>query len=751
MCTVVLLDSRSQVPDMIEKYINWAENKTGHRVKSFMSDNALEYMSGRVKEFFMRKGIEQVLIPSYSPQTNGIAERKNQTLCTIARCLLADAGFDNELKTKLWGRAIVHANFISNRVPLKSGKIPWECFTSEQADYSYLKRFGSLSYVIVNKSSKLEDRAKKMILVGQASKGYLLFDPVQLTVHLERNVKVLEDKNFLEGKNGDVEIFEPMTRTHESYVNRISHTSVVPTTYSEALCTNCSEDWEEAVTEEFNNLVMSKTFVEIDESDERIIDTKWIFQEKYDENGLVVRRKARLVAKGYQQHQGLDFDDVYAPVCEKSSLRVLLTLAASRNYNVYHIDVKHAFLHGRIDEPIYVRPPDPLRKVGKIWRLERALYGLKQSPKIWYKHLLKLLTDAGFRSTHDDPCLFTNGDISLAIYVDDILIAGRNRSDADVVKQILNSVEIHDLGQVKTFLGVNVAKLGKYFVIDQSNYIKKLSELYDVKLSSRAKKPLADASSVYSKDGDHVDLSLPLRDLVGSLLYVANWTRPDVAAAVSILSRSVSKPTQTLWRCGIQILKYLLNTSDCGLALGVHNDTSLEAYVDADHGSDPNTRKSQSGILITLFGSSVQWSSKKQATVSLSSGEAEYVAMACGASCLLGMKKIVNFLGNSTSYPLAVYEDNRSSIQMLTGSTTRVKHLDIKYHFVKDLQFQGVIDVRKVSSDDQLADVLTKPSPKKSFNRIRIDLGLIDRGEVLEYRNDSCDQPNHKTARKVSC
>ena len=574
--------------------------------------------------------------------------------------------------------------------------------------------------------SKFAPRATKGMLVGQTEKGYLIFNPLESKISLSRNVKILENENYYQKEfSHEVTFFNKFVEDCESQEKPNTNSKLeIPSNYEEAINSSQSEEWLNAMSEEYQSLIDNNVFDEVDISSSRTIDAKWVFTVKLNSEGIPTRYKARLVARGFKQMQEVNYLENFAPVSEKSTIRVFLTMAAHKKHSVYHLDIKSAFLNGVLEEEVFILPPAPFKKQGKAWKVKKALYGLKQSPRIWNDHIVKLLEKRGFTQSRVDGCLFLKDDLYVLVYVDDILISTDNiEKYHDFLFALKSSLNIHELGEVRRFLGIEILKKNNGFYINQTDYIERLAEKYRIQQCKSVIKPLP--SGIAGLDITDKCLDYPIQQLIGSLLFIANSTRPDILASVSLIARYATKPTKLLWTYAKQILKYLYSTRYESLVLAKRSDVLLETYADSDYGSDIATRKSQSGFVIKLFGSSVVWYSRKQSTISLSTTEAEYIALATAVSYTCGIKNLIEEFGLYIKNSIPIYEDNQPTIQIAQGST-KVKHLDIKLHFLKDLVKSRIIHLKYIPSEDQVADALTKAVPKISFSKIRVLLGLSE-------------------------
>lgn len=495
-----------------------------------------------------------------------------------------------------------------------------------------------------------------------------------------------------------------------------------PLSYQEAIQSGDKANWMRAMNDEYKSLMASRTWslVQLPPGC-KAIGSKWVLKQKKDTSGNVVRYKARLVAQGYAQKYGTDFGEVYAPVAMQTTLRVLLTVAGQRRLHVRHIDVKNAYLNGTLEEEIFMRQPPGYAVAGKeefVCRLNKSLYGLKQAARVWNETVKTLLRKLGFQQSESDACLFMmklNSEwIYLLIYVDDMLVVCKDEQwVASFEEKLRNEFEILSLGEVHQFLGVKVTKdTNGIYSLSQKAFIREIAERFGLEGAKKSNIPL-DTGYYNGKDSEPMQSNDQFRSLIGALLYVTTMTRPDIAAAVSILSRQSSSPTQRDWVELKRVVRYLLGTEDYELCLGVAgaNKLTLVGFSDADWASDTTDRKSTSGFLFKLGNATVSWASRKQSCVSTSTMEAEYVALSEAAQEVVWLRRLLSELGETQKKATLVYEDNRSCLDFvsLDRQTKRSKHIDTKFYHAKDLCTKGVIELQYCSTDKMVADILTKP------------------------------------------
>lgn len=761
--TVCLIKSRDVMPECIKNYVTWAERQTGANIKRIRTDNARELLSNDFQSYLLQHGIKHELSVPYAHPQNGRAERVIQSIEQVTRSLLEQA----KLPMKYWPLAIRTAAYIINRVPHSSieNQIPAEVFLNENVDLREFHVFGSVAYVWIpreRRNSKLHPTSEKMIFVGYCNnqKALKFLDPHTQKVIEQCSYKIIDGKYYY-GASGDGDVCprgsaesvnEPLggevrqlrPREQIRQPDRLGMVCAVidndvPGTPEEALSHPLEGDaWSDAIADEYQSLVDHQVFELVEHTGQRLLDSRFVFARKRNKLGEVTRFKARLVVKGFKQIPGIDYSETYAPVGERVTLRILLTFAAKHNWPAHHFDVKTAFLHGELKEELYLKPPAPYNDNRTVWRLRKSLYGLKQAPHQWNEFISSNLEAMGFRSVEQDPCLFVKSNVFLLLYVDDALVVGKTQADIEAVAALLKSkMTIHDEGSVTRFLGINVSREGDKFHLDQSDYITKLSKLFHLEYTKPTKSPLPSGLS-----SDHTEcIDKPSRSLIGSLMYIAVNTRPDIAAAVNLLARNVSQPTEGLWSNAKQILQFLISTQSKSLCLGEHTSTILDAYSDSDFANDAS-RKSQSGIIIRLYGSPVMWTSRRQEIIATSSCEAEYVALSQASRDVRFIQQMLQEMNLDYAGPTSLYVDNSSAIELAKGTTSRSKHIDIRYHFIRDLIRKNIITVRFVPSSEQIADVLTKTNPAQTFKVIHQQLHLTTRQGECQGGSLSVEGPS---------
>ncbi|XP_073271383.1 uncharacterized protein [Primulina huaijiensis] len=493
------------------------------------------------------------------------------------------------------------------------------------------------------------------------------------------------------------------------------------------------EFWINAMHDELEEFVRNDVWTLVPPPDHgNIIGTKWIFKNKTDESGNIIRNKARLVAQGYTQVEGVDFDETFAPVARIESIRLLLAIACFMKIKLFQMDVKSAFLNGILCEEVYVRQPkgfeDP-HNLDHVYKLKKALYGLKQAPRAWYGRLTEYLLEIGFKRGEVDKTLFiqkSKGEILICqIYVDDIIFGSSSQKHAnDFVECMSSTFEMSMVGELSYFLGLQIKQLHDGIFLCQSKYAKNLIKKFANENTKHMKTPMGSNEKLSKDDAaENADNTL-YRSIIGSLLYLTA-SRPDLMFSVCLCARYQSNPKISHLKAVKRILRYIAGTIELGLWYTRETNSNLVGFSDADWAGDLDDRKSTSGGCFYLGNNLISWHSRKQNCVSLSTAESEYVAAGSGCTQLLWMNQMIEDYGLK-SEPLVMYCDNSSAINISKNPVqhSRTKHIDIRHHFIRDLVEKGLIRMEFVDTNNQLADIFTKALDFERFSNLRKSLSM---------------------------
>ncbi|PRQ56213.1 putative RNA-directed DNA polymerase [Rosa chinensis] len=525
-----------------------------------------------------------------------------------------------------------------------------------------------------------------------------------------------------------------LSKSYESFVNQISAVSV-PNKVQDALG---DPNWRKAMEEELEALQKSNTWQLVPPPQgKKAVGCRWVFTVKHNADGSVIRYKARLVAKGFTQTYGIDYDETFAPVAKMTTIRVLLSIAASLNWPLRQFDVKNAFLHGELaEEEVYMSLP-PGYVVDSpgdfVCRLRKSLYGLKQSPHAWFGRFSQFMRKVGYRQNNSDHTLFLKhqqGKVTaLIIYVDDMVITGNDTVEIDrLQRQLASEFEMKDLGELKYFLGIEVARGREGIYLCQRKYVLDLLTETGL-LDCRPVDTPIEQNHCLAEYPDQVPADRArYQRLVGRLIYLAH-TRPDVAYAVSVVSQFMHNPSESHMDAVMRILKYLKSAPGRGVLFSKHsNILEVCGFTDADWAGNITDRRSTSGYFTFVGGNLVTWKSKKQKVVARSSAEAEYRGMAHGVCELLWLRNLLRDLGFKLKSTMQLYCDNKAAIDISQNPVQhdRTKHVEVDRHFIKEKLDAKIISFPFVPTEEQLADVLTKGVSRKAFYDSLSKLGMVD-------------------------
>ena len=438
----------------------------------------------------------------------------------------------------------------------------------------------------------------------------------------------------------------------------------------------------------------------------------------------MVRAKARLVARGFNQREGIDFFETFAPTPAASCIRLLGALACELNLDLCHFDAEQAFVQSSLDEDVFMRLPQGCGEMsGKVVRLDRSLYGLKQASRSWYNHLVTHMKSLGFEQCLADACvmrLVESGSVTIVtvVHVDDIFAVGEKSRCDQFCDDLNRLVPINNLGELKWYAGCRFMRdlEAGTLTISQQAFAENTATKFGV-CSGRAT-PLPTDLKLENFDEDEPQGDWPFRELVGCLMWLANQTRPDVANAIRAVARYSNSPKEIHWKAAIGILEYVFCTSDFGITFERGGGLELVAFADANYASKATDRRSVSGGAVMCAGASVCWFSRTQKCVTLSTTEAEYVALADTIKEAMFLRYVWCFIFPGLSAPcITVFEDNEGARHLAQNPvcTSNSKHIDVRHHFLRELVFRGEFAIVHVPTAEQHADFLTKPLNRETF------------------------------------
>lgn len=520
-----------------------------------------------------------------------------------------------------------------------------------------------------------------------------------------------------------------------------------PVSVHEALNGPDADQWKAAMRSEIAQFDSKNTWIETTLPDNRrAISAKWVFKRKRDADGNVIKFKARLVARGFTQIHGIDYDETYAPVSRMSRLRLIFAIAATEDLELGQFDVEGAYLNGNLEEEIYLAPPDGVKLSNPdadVFQLKGSLYGLKQSGRVWWKEVDRRLASINFERCPDEWGLYrrNNDDGTRAYisgYVDDFVTATNTVAERLQIRDDLSKFwTISDLGEPKHILGVKVERdrLLRTITLSQPAYLDTTAKRFNVTAGAAGRKaPLPVGSQTYQDllaQDDNTNLLNKERahrytEIVGTLQWIAGATRPDIAFAASFLGRANAAPTERSEALAERTLTYLIANKNDGLTLGGLKPAPLEGYADSDHAACLQTRRSTTGIVTYFNNSPISWSSRRQATVSQSSAEAEFIAASEGAREIIWLRRVLDHLGYPQKAPTPLFIDNEAVLKLGDRPTAFPlnKHIDIRKHMLRDYVAERIIKLRSIKTAKQRADALTKPLAGPAHHTARLHLRI---------------------------
>jgi hypothetical protein len=498
----------------------------------------------------------------------------------------------------------------------------------------------------------------------------------------------------------------------------------IPQSYREAVEGPEKEQWQRSLQEHYDGLMHRGTWELVPREEaqvqQKILHGKWIFVKKTAADGSLARYKSRFVVKGYEQVEGLDYKETFSPVARYTTFRLFLTQVLKQKRVLKQVDVKDAFLYADVDVDIYCEQPEGFEDgSNRVCKLKKSLFGLKQAPRLWHKHVDGVLKDLGFVQSLSDEALYLKGSSWILLYVDDILVSDETEGQvAAVIAGLQARYTLTVSDQVTQFLGLNVSVKEDRILISAEKYIGKLEARYGTFhpwWTPHFYTEKADRDEKCSQEE-----KLLYQQKVGSLMYAASTSRCDIAYIVSILAGKLVQPTLGNMEEADRVLGYLQGTRSLGMVFQASAE-GLVGYCDSDFAGDETDRRSRTGYVFTHSGGPVVWMTRKQDLVAASSAEAEYIAANEALKEGLYLVKVLADLGEVQQGPLKLLVDNQSAITMAgkEGFQKRTKHMDLKFHFLKDRVSKGEVVLDYIPTEQQAADFLTKRVTRGIFNNCR--------------------------------
>ncbi|KAL6334618.1 hypothetical protein AAG906_019470 [Vitis piasezkii] len=749
---VYFLKNKSDVFETFKKWKAMVETETGLKVKCLRSNNGREYIDG---------GMEKT-IPG-TPHQNGVAELMNRTLNEYAKSMRLHAG----LPKTFWADTVSIVAYLINRgpsVPMEF-RLPKEVWSGKEIKFSHLKVFGCVSYVHIdsNARSKLDAKSKICFFIGYGDEkfGYRFWDEQNRKIIRSRNVifneqvmykdrsTIVSDVTEIDQKKSEFINLDELTESTvqkggeedkenvNSQVNLSTPVAKVcrfstnirppqryspvlnyllltdggePECYDEALQDENSSKWELAVKDEMDSLLGNQTWELIElPVGKKALHNKWVYKINKEHDGSK-RYKARLVVKGFQQKEGIDYTEIFSPVVKMPTIRLVLGMVVVEKLHLEQLDVKTTFLHGDLEEDLYIIQPKGFivqEQENLVCKLRKSLYSLKQAPRQWYKKFDSFMHIIGFKRCEVDHCCyvksFDNSYIILLLYVDDMPIVG---SSIEKINNLKKQLIIRD-------------KANGTLKLLQSEYVKKVLSKFNMNEAKPVSTPL----------GSHFKLSkehkVPYASAIGNLMYAMVCTRSDIAHAVGVVIRFMSKPGKQHWEAVKWILRYLKGSLDTCLCF-TGASLKLQGYVDADFAGDIDSRKSTIGFVFILGGTAISWASNLQKIVTLSTIEVEYVAATKAGKEMIWLHGFLDELGKKQEMGI-LHNDSQSTIFIAKNSAfhSKSKHIQTKCHFIRYFIEDKLVILEKICGSKNPADMLTKGVTIEKLKLCATSIGLL--------------------------
>ena len=722
---VYFMKEKSEVSSKLEEML--AEARTsGNTVKELLSDNGLEFDNEKVRKILQQHGVKQRLITPYTPQQNGCAERDNRTLVEAARAMLYA---HSNLPKRLWAELVNTAAYIINRTGASAveGKSPFELWFGKKPSIKHLKVIGTTCYAYIpeQKRKKLDKKALKCVLIGyNGDDSYRLWHQESGDTKISRDVRF--DKEVLLKSTVSTSISLEIDELHNS--SQESNSIAGEDEMKEEVKDSDEPDEIQDLSQQSSSETGEDEIKELKNS-ETSISSKRELRDR-----SLIKQPARL--EDYVLNaEGIEFSEISSLESRLSTVRSVLSVAARDKLCLLQFDVSTAFLYGDLEEDIYMIQPEGCDDgSGRVCHLKRSLYGLKQAPRCWNKKFNDFLTKEGFKSSFADPCLYIrnrNGrKLILVLYVDDGLIASSNKEDVEqFITDLKKSFQI-SCSEAKFYLGLEIAQEKDGIKITQKGYIEKILKKFNMENANPVETPIIKSSQ--NIEPGKAESKFPYRSAVGALMYLMVGTRPDIAYAVGVASRSLENPTEDDIVKVKRIFRYLRGTVSHGIKYQADSVKGLEAYSDADHAGDLATRRSTTGVICCFAEGAVSWFSQRQASVSISTTEAEIVASSEAARELVWLKRLFADLTQIDKTRLFV--DNEAAIKLAHNPEMhrRTKHIETRHFYVRECVQENLLEVERISSQDQLADIMTKPLFKPRFRMLCQAIGLSQEDVCLE-------------------
>ena len=737
-----------------QDFESYVGTQCGTAIQIHRSDNGGEFTSEEFNNYLSEKGVQRQLSVRDTPAQNGVAERTNRTFLERTRAVLTSTGLPDILWEEIWN-ACVH---VYNRIPHSTTMaVPLMAFTRslQPPNLGYLRILGSVTYSHVLKhqrSSKISSAAERLILVGYSdcAKAYKLWNPITDSITIRRDITVDEDTNYsssgfnIQTKVSRFGLSEHTENRHGFTIQTSTDpldenvpdedvlvfltTSGDPATFREAVKSHERDAWISAMRTELDSMARNNVWTLVQRpKDIPTITGKWVYRTKRTPTGNIDKYKARYVARGFVQTHGVNFFETFSPVVSLQTLRLFLALAITQNWIMRQGDVVTAYLQSDLDVPIFMEQPlgfsdDKHPRNQYVCRLNKALYGLRQSGRLWNATILEFAATRNFTPLTLEPCVLFRRcraggagdglesttppnldsiDIIMLIYVDDLVFLGPSMERiAEEECAFASRFTMSPFQPLHHLLGIRIEKSVEGILLTQEAYARKVLDRFDFSNSRAQPTPMDTNNELVPFEGKCDDADRhKFQEIVGSLMYLSIATRPDLATSVNILGRYASNPGPEHFAAAKRILRYLNGTVNLGLQYPAKMEIRVTTYSDADWAGDRSTRKSTSGLVIFIGKAAVHWRSTLQTSVARSSTEAEYLSASNAGQETMGIFNVLQELTEDNTWPVPELRiDNNGARQQIMADDIkrRSKHIEVHEHYIRDLARKNRIKTSRV-------------------------------------------------------
>ena len=789
---VYIMKYKSDTPQAMKQFI--ADHTIFGQIKKVRTDGGGEFNSKEFKNIILEHKIRHETSCPHSPHQLGLIERCWQTIFNTARSIL----FESRVPAHLWPYIVKSAAFIRNRCyNNRLNKTPLEAATGRKPNIAALHLFGCKCFAYnMQHKGKLEPRASPSVFIGydDHSPAYIIYMPESGKIAKVRSLRCTNElyfnrdaattptnstnyppgtpmveppnpivesppsseeptintteeppQTFTESRTkyfmrsrGNVDYSDELSTDDFEYVSTLNtFTIYVPNSYNQAIQSADKNLWVHAMAKQIAALKANNTWDLVEPPPGiKPVGGRWTYRVK-QEPDETFDYKARWCAHGFSQKYGLDYEETFAPTARVPSVRALQQITIQDNLVIEQLDINNAYLHSEIDRPIYmIQPTGFITNPKLVCKLNKSIYGLKQSARLWNSTIDQFLQSEGLKPSLNDPCVYMyfdqNTTIYLLLWVDDIILATNKQEVLDSFKvKLSDRFKVKAMGKLKWFIGIQFHISDSVISMNQSMYVNNILARFEMTDCTPRSLP-CDPSihTILRNNSKPMKDPTVYRELVGSLIYLMYCTRPDLTFVVTLLSQFMSAPLDIHMNIARGVLRYLKYTIHYDLKyVKALDGLKLFGYSDSDFASSAD-RRSISGYCFQLNPKSalISWKTKKQSLVADSTCECEYIALSEATKEANFLRQYFAELTQATRKTVTIYVDNQSSIALAHHHAfhSRSKHIDTKYHFVRSYLENKSIELSYVPTANNIADIFTKAVNGQKL----LDFACI-RGKIL--------------------